>query len=310
MRIVVLEPGKKVFSAYVRTMLPLVISSASIACLISICLLVWIVIFRKNPSGSKSMSGGSGGAVNKTTIPFDNILTMKKSPWNTQYLGNKQRISVSDGVLRMKYVKNKHGATSGVKISALPGGKFPAEKLEFGYDVYFPPNFGWVKGGKLPGVCIGVGKTCATGGDWKQNQGSARFMWRSKDGKNAYIIGYLYLPVGGNFKKAYARQGAGYKKVTDPGDRTGHDLWHGELPINRGWNSLRMKIQMNTPERADGVFEIEVNGKTRTVNDVMWRDNSKVKINMMNFVTFFGGGSSSWDSKVDTYTKYKNFWIA
>jgi hypothetical protein len=42
----------------------------------------------------------------------------------------------------------------------------------------------------------------------------------------------------------------------------------------------------------------------------MWRDNSKVKITNMNLVTFFGGGSSDWDSKVDTYTEYKNFWIA
>jgi hypothetical protein len=301
-------------------MLPLVISSASIVCLIPICLLVAVIILRKSPTGSKSKSppkgsggsGGSRGPANKTTIPFDNILTMKKSPWNTQYLGNKQRLSVSNGVLRMKYVKNQHGATSGAKISALPAGKFPAEKLEFGYDVYFPENFGWVKGGKLPGVCIGVGsKDCATGGDWKKNEGSARFMWRSKDGKNAYIIGYLYLPVTGNFKKAYDVQGAGYKKVTDPGNRTGHDLWHGELPIKKGgWNSLRMKLQMNTPGKADGVFEIQVNEKTRTVNDVMWRDNSKVKITNMNLVTFFGGGSSDWDSKVDTYTEYKNFWIA
>jgi len=289
-------------------MLPLVISSASIVCLIPICLLVAVIIFRKSPQKSPK---GSGGPANKTTIPFDSILTMKKSPWNTQYLGNKQRLSVSNGVLRMKYVKNQHGASSGAKISALPAGKFPAEKLEFGYDVYFPENFGWVKGGKLGGVCIGLGsKDCATGGVWKKNEGSARFMWRSKDGKNAYIIGYLYLPVTGDYKKAYERQGAGYKKVTDPGNRTGHDLWHGELPIKKGWNSLRMKLQMNTPGKADGVFEIEVNGNTRTVNDVMWRDNSKVKINNMNLVTFFGGGSSDWDSKVDTYTKYKNFWIA
>lgn len=294
-------------------MQPSIISSVSSLSLFSACLLIASIIYmRWIPEYSVSTGGGgNGGPSNKTIIPFDGILTKKKSPWNTQHVGNKERISVSNGVLRMKYVKRQHGASSGAKISALPGGKFPAEKLEFGYDVYFPPNFGWIKGGKLPGVCLGTGSSdCATGGNWKKTQGSARFMWRSKDGKNAYIIGYLYLPIEGDVKRAFARQGSGYKKATDPGKRTGHDLWHGELPIKRGWNTLRMKIHMNTPGKQDGIFEIEVNGKTRRVTDVVWRDNPKVKISNLNFVTFFGGGSSDWDSKVDTYTKYKNFWIA
>ena len=287
---------------------------SSVFC-IPICLLLALLIFNRLKSRGKKGgldSGGSSGPSNKTTVPFDSILKTKASPWYTQSLGNQERLSVSNGILRLRYVKNAHGASSGAKASALPLNKFPANELEIGYDVFFPDTFEWKKGGKLPGVCLGTSsKECATGGDWKNGEGSCRFMWRSKDNKNAYIIGYVYLPTkDGHVKRSYDRQGAGYKRVTDPGDRTGHDLWHGELPIKKGWNSLRMKLKMNTPGKQDGLLEIEVNGQVRRVTDVLWRDSEKTKISNLNFVSFFGGGDSSWDSNRDTYTEYRNFWIA
>jgi hypothetical protein len=289
---------------------PLIIACICSLLLMPILIVVFILLLRSNKSKGGSGDGPGGGPKNKSVVPFNDILKMKKAPWNTQYLGNKERLSVSNGVLRLRYVKGAHGGSSGAKITALPEGKFPADELEFGYDVFFPETFPWVKGGKLPGVCIGdTSKACATGGAWKKNQGSARFMWRSKDGKNAYIIGYLYLPIEGHHQKAYDRQGPGYKKATDAGNRTGHDVWHNQLPIKKGWNTLRMKIRMNTPKKANGLFEIEVNGKVQRVDDVLWRDDSKVKVNNLNWVSFFGGGDSSWDSNRDTYTEYKNFWI-
>lgn len=282
----------------------------------SVSLLGLLIILRSGSTetkgGGSSGSGSSGGSLKKTNLPVESMLTKKKSPWNTQSIGNPERLSVKNGILKLRYGKNAHGATSGAKVSALPLGKFPAESLEFGYDVYFPDSFDWKKGGKLPGVCLGTNsKECATGGDWKKDEGSCRFMWRSKDGKSAYIIGYIYLPVEGDYKKSYDRQGPGYKKATDPGNRTGHDVWHGLLPIKKGWNTLRMKLKMNDPKKQNGSLEVEVNGKIQRVDDILWRDNDKVKISNINFVSFYGGGSNDWNSPShETYTEYKNIYIA
>ena len=285
-----------------------------LAVLMSLAALVIFLITRdeKTVTSGGSTGTSSSGSTKKTNLPVDTMLTKKKSPWNTQSIGNPERLSIKDGVLKLRYGKNAHGAPSGAKVSALPLGKFPAESLEFGYDVYFPDSFDWKKGGKLPGVCLGTNsKECATGGDWKKDEGSCRFMWRSKDGKSAYIIGYVYLPIEGHFKKSYDRQGSGYKKVTDPGNRTGHDLWHGQLPIKKGWNTLRMKLKMNTPKKPDGSLEVTVNGKTVRVDDIVWRDSDKVKISNINFVSFYGGGSNDWNSPMhETYTEYKNIYIA
>ena len=286
--------------------------SSSIIFLSVVAAIVIIVMNRDSDDNGTIASVGVSGPVKKTNLPVDSMLKKGAQPWNTQYIGNPERMTVKNGVLRLNYGKNAHGAGSGAKVSALPLGKFPAESIEFGYDVYFPDSFEWVKGGKLPGVCLGTTpKECATGGDWKRDEGSVRFMWRSKDNKSAYIIGYVYLPVEGDYKKSFDRQGAEYKRVTDPGNRTGHDLWHGQLPIRKGWNSLRMKIVMNTPKKANGTIEVTVNGETKRVSDVLFRDNDKVKISNVNFVSFFGGGSADWNSPSrSTYTEYRNIYIA
>jgi len=281
---------------------------------IIVCVLLLLIIRSRNGTIAVGAPGDApaGNNAQRKTLSFDSILTMKKAPFNTQYIGNKERLSVKDGVLTLRYAKNAHAGSSGAKISALPS-PLPSEKVEFGYDVLFPPSFEWVKGGKLPGVCLGGtnSKECATGGDWKVGQGSVRPMWRSKNGKDAYIIAYVYLPVGGNPSAAYKRQGKGYQAATDPGERTGHNVWTGELPIKKGWNSIRFRLVMNTPKKTDGVLEIEVNGKTRSVNDVCYRDTSSVNVNNLNFVSFYGGSGSDWNSpQHETSTSYKNFWIS
>ena len=74
---------------------------------------------------------------------------------------------------------------------------------------------------------------------------------------------------------------------------------------------MRMKIKLNTPKKQDGSLEMTVNGKTRRVDDILWRDSEKVKITNVNFVTFFGGGSNDWNSPThETYTEYKDIYIA
>ncbi len=297
-------------------MVLVVLLSVSFALCISCVVALAVFMATREPDVSSETGTTTGNStstgVKKTNLPVDTMLVKKKAPWNTQYVGSPERLSVNNGVLKMRYGKNAHGAPSGAKVSAVPLGKFPMDSIVLGYEVYFPESFVWKKGGKLPGVCLGTtSKQCATGGDWEKNEGSFRMMWRSKDNKTAYLIGYVYLPVEGHYQKAYNRQGPAYKRVTDPGERTGHDMWHGELPIQKGWNSVEMKIKLNTLNKRDGSVEVTVNGKTRRVDDIVWRDSSKVKISNINWVTFYGGGSNDWNSPThETYTEYRNIYIA
>lgn len=276
--------------------------------------LVFIVVSGQTKTGSGGGGGGGDGGP-KNVLPLDDILHNKKKPWNTQSVGNKERLSVSDGVLTLRYAKNAHAGSSGAKISAIPS-NLPADSIEFGYSVFFPSHFEFKKGGKLPGFCLGSNsRGCATGGDWSKsnNEGSVRAMWRSDDNKTAFCIGYVYIPVGGNPTKAYELQGPKYKAATDPGNRTGHDVWKKdkEFPlIKEQWNTIRFKVVMNTPKKNDGILEMEVNGKTKRVDDVRWRDSSDVKINNINLVSFYGGSGNEWNSPGHaTFTQYKNFFI-
>jgi hypothetical protein len=305
---------------YIRsvTMLnPLILmssSSMSICFIMVTMLIVYFGFIREDTSGGKPSTGGSssGGGGNRTTLAITSGMFDKKKlpPWNIDYIGNRERLQASNGQIKLIYGKNAHGGGGGAKFTAYPG-KFPREELTFGYDVYFPDSFEWKKGGKLPGMCIGKSaKECATGGDWKKDEGSARIMWRSKDGKNAYAIAYIYMPIEGEPVKAYNKQGPVYKKATDPGTRTGHDVWHGELPIKKGWNRMSLYVKMNTPGKTDGILELQVNGVKRRAADVRWRDNKEVRINNINFVSFFGGSGDDWNSPShETYTLYKNVFI-
>ena len=287
---------------------PRIVLLSSSSCMAVVVACALFLLIRLRSGGSSASSSGPSGP--RTYLDLGTMLAKKKPPFNTQYVGNQDRLSVKDGVLTLRYAKNAHGGSSGAKISAVPS-PMPSDAIELGYDIYFPDTFEWKKGGKLPGVCLGKGsKDCAVASNWVVGEGSVRFMWRSRDNKNAYIIGYVYLPVGGSPEAAYKRQGSGYKAATDPGDHAGHDLWSGELPIRKGWNSVRMKIVLNTPKKADGTIEIEVNGVTKRATDVLFRDASDIKIVSLNFVSFFGGSGNDWNSpQHETYTSYKNFFI-
>jgi len=284
---------------------PLFLSSSSLAVVAMVCLLLFLIRSR-----GSSESSGPGSSGPRTYLPLSSMLKKKTSPFNTQYIGSPERLSVSNEVLTLRYAKNAHGGSSGAKISAVPH-PLPSDAVEMGYDIYFPDSFEWRKGGKLPGLCLGKNsKDCAVASNWVVGKGSVRFMWRSRDGKNAYIIGYAYLPIGGSPTAAFKRQGSGYKAITEPGDHAGHDLWTGDLPIHKGWNSVRMKIVLNTPKKADGIIEIEVNGVTKRVNDVLFRDDSTIKVVSLNFVSFYGGSGNDWNSpQHETSTSYRNFFI-
>ena len=123
-------------------------------------------------------------------------------------------------------------------------------------------------------------------------------------------MGYAYMAVKGGPKAAYAAQGDGYKSVTEPSDRTGHDLWKKRdkgLQLQKGWNTVTMQLHLNTPGKRDGTVSLTINGVTKKVSDVMFRQNAAVKFTNVLIVSFFGGGSNDWNSPKDTSISFRNF---
>lgn len=237
------------------------------------------------------------------------VFTKNVDPWYVVGMTNEDRFSIFPNQLVLNYVPHKNGMDSGAGFHANPHKIFPRDSATFQYDVYFPKEFDWVKGGKLPGICFGIEETsCATGGDWQDDAGSFRVMWR----ETGVAIGYSYHAIAGGAARGYDIQGTSYKAVSERTASAGHNLWKKidhPMKFKKGWNTVKMTISLNTPGIKNGVIELTINGKSKKLTKVIMRERETVKLNQIDFVSFFGGGDDSWNSPIKTYTKFKNIYI-
>ncbi|XP_069105634.1 uncharacterized protein [Argopecten irradians] len=95
-------------------------------------------------------------------------------------------------VMKVKYADGSYSNTKniprGVQFYSQPPGVKGHSELTLSYDVYFPHNFDWVQGGKLPGLW-GGSQTCSGHRDTDKCF-STRYMWR-KGGAGEV---YAYIP--------------------------------------------------------------------------------------------------------------------
>jgi hypothetical protein len=166
----------------------------------------------------------------------------------------------------------------------LPGG--PAQSIFFSYGLRFAPNFAWVKGGKLPGLC---GGTCPSGGAVVSGHGgwSMRVMWRAGgDGEQyAYIL---------------------------PAQAYGTELGLGTWRFTTGdWHRLAQELILNTPGAADGIarvwYDVDPSAEpTFERKDLTFRLD-ETPADTLFFSTFFGGHDAEWATPVDTYVDFADF---
>lgn len=275
-------------------------------CVVSLSSSLILMNRKKAAMGTSSVSSGSSVLTGTPMPPPE--LAKGKAPWNIISISNPENVSVSNGELVMKIKKGLHGMDSGGSFRANPNKKLPADSVTMSYEVFFPSNLQWIKGGKLPGVCFGTSESeCSTGGNWQPDSGSFRVMFR----EDGLAIGYSYLAIKGGAQAAINAQGTGYKDVVVATGDTGHDLWKkkqaGLRFVKGKWNTVTMDLKMNTPGQRNGKISLTVNGINRTVSDTVFRQDTKVKFNNANVVSFFGGGSSEWNSPIDTTIKFRNF---
>lgn len=283
-------------------------SASSLAC--AFCILVVFLLLKKGGAGI----GPSGpipqpGPGQPLPIP---TLAKKTAPWNIRTIRNETQIKVQGDVLRYEFKKGTHGSESGPAIYANPFGKLPAEAATLSFNAWFPPDWDFVKAGKLLGLSIGAQEgDHASGGEWSPTAGSARLMWRDPEGDSAILKGYVYLAIEGGPAAAYNFQGPQTKAVTTPDERTGYNLWYkkggGMRLYKNKWNSLSLTVVLNTPGKANGQFSITCNGVRKEVRDIMWRQSAAVKINELYMTAIFGGSDESFAPPRDTYCLFRDF---
>ncbi|RKP14197.1 hypothetical protein BJ684DRAFT_6373, partial [Piptocephalis cylindrospora] len=151
----------------------------------------------------------------------------------------------------------------------------------YSFEVFFPKNFDWVKGGKLPGLqggedhCSGGDRDAKSSSCW-----SVRVMWRAKGDAEAYM--YVPDPQG---------QGLCGEASADCDEEFGVSVDRGVLKFIAGqWNKVSLTVRTNQGG-SKGYMKLEINGKSIERNNVIYSKEGKLGVNSASFQTFFGGGS-------------------
>jgi hypothetical protein len=198
------------------------------------------------------------------------------------------------GTLDVTYGKGS-SAPSCTNCPATGGGQFyqnlgklgrtdltDATTLYLSYQVRFPTNFDFGKGGKLPGFYGGPPGN-ASGGN-HGDAWSTRFMWRPQNGTPSGEV-YVYIPSG----KGYGKDvGLGSWKFAADGQT--HTV---QQSVNRANGNVTVWY--------DGKQVLSANAVTGI---------SGIPFRGVFFSTFFGGHETSWGPKSTVHAYFSNFVVS
>ena len=168
------------------------------------------------------------------------------------------------------------------------------EELYVAYDIRFANDFDFVRGGKLPGLCGASNNAapstgCNTGGGFPTGYDgwSARGMWR----ENGELESYIYHASQRNF-------------FADD------EFWN--VRALRGvWHRVEHRIVLNTPGQRNGIIEAWFDGqRVLSLDNLEYRKDRSIGINLFYFSTFFGGNDPSWAPSSDQTMNFDNFVIS
>ncbi|THV06941.1 hypothetical protein K435DRAFT_710665 [Dendrothele bispora CBS 962.96] len=167
---------------------------------------------------------------------------------------SQQPESKPQSILQLFYPKgsiNPGGANKGgSQFYATPLNLSNATSVSLTYSVYFPKDFEFVLGGKLPGLY--GGHTGCSGGKPSEDCFSTRMMWR-EEGEGEM---YLYAPKNNQTPELCE------DPQSDCNVEYGFSLGRGSFNYKRGeWTTINQTVTLNTPGVQDGRFVLLVNGK-------------------------------------------------
>ncbi|KAH8929198.1 polysaccharide lyase family 14 protein [Atractiella rhizophila] len=196
---------------------------------------------------------------------------------------------------------NDHAPIGGAGFYSQPLNLSNAVEVTLSYRVFFPANFSFEKGGKLPGL-YGGHPSCSGGRD-SESCFSTRLMWR-KEGDGEL---YLYLP-----KNDQDPELCQLKPKSVCEGEYGLSLGRGSWRFKTGeWTEVLQKVTLNTPGRRDGSFVVMADGKQVLGFDrVFYRHDDSVRFWGIMFQTFFGGHDPDYASPVNQYAYFDKFTLA
>ncbi|CAH1787651.1 unnamed protein product [Owenia fusiformis] len=226
--------------------------------------------------GTVRWNWGRGSTIQVASNPSGNGPVLRAFYPQNSYIGNPNRSMRGGGSFKSRPIR-------------------PGTSRTLSYDIYFAPNFDFVRGGKIPGLWGGQGM--CNGGAVDDRCFSTRFMWRG-DGTGEI---YFYSPT--PQKPDFCSRPNIYCNF-----QYGHGLGRGAFRFQRGrWHKLQQFIKLNTPGKFDGIAKIFLDGrKVFQVNDLSFRSNSNVWIDTLWFDTAFGGQYNARSTR-DTYAYFNNF---
>lgn len=210
-----------------------------------------------------------------------------KERWKADWPGCEFEGGVKDGRLavveqggekwlRVNFAVGQIGPEQGGAGWRWPVGRH--EQAELCYTLRFSPDFDFVKGGKLPGLCGGPENVSGGRPADGKNGFSARLMWR-KDGRGE---AYVYHK---NQKGNYGDSFPFPEDFRFPTDK----------PV-----TVRLAVRMNTPGKRDGTLRVWTTtaGQDERLmverKDMEWRSVDSFGVDGLYFETFHGGGDKSW----------------
>lgn len=238
------------------------------------------------------------------SLPVDDLKSSGGGAWNLKGRVNwkKSKISTFEGASVIEVQHDKNSGTSrdkgvgGISIPCAPRG-FPRSSggLVVSFDVYFPAGWKWARGGKFGGVSVGTEP--ASGGRHNDRGASNRIMWQTDGG----AILYIYPPSG------VKQVAPALAKAKDYGNGVFNAEFARALRVGQ-WNTVELGTRLNTfsgsKPNADGAGSLTVNGRTETIDRVIWRRYPDVRLEGFDMGVFFGGPDPS---PVDQHAYYKNF---
>lgn len=198
-------------------------------------------------------------------------------------------------LLVQRFIPSSKGTVRSHGAALVPRGM---TKLGVRFDVLFPSNWEWVRGGKFGfGFYAGLAET-------RRREDGSTYTHTSGGGNNhpdASIIRPIFRP-GGRLHVYTYRQ----NKV-DPSYRYGEDLAGGQVVPVGQWSSITLVAYLNSQlDKADGELHFTVNGETNVLRGIQFLSEGILDFTRAVISAFHGGGDSTWSPSKPLVLRYRN----
>lgn len=203
-------------------------------------------------------------------------------------------------VLKVKYPKGKvktNDSGMHTKVYWEDTGE-NLEELYISYMVYFPEDFEFRAGGKLPGLSYQT----------SERNMSLRLMWRY-DGLAEFYVHYNTEPSWDGWHASINWS------LIDPYEEPNGNPQPDQVKFKKGqWNKIELYNKLNTPGQNNGIMRAWLNGQLAiniTDNgDYRQSDEGDIHLNSIYLSTFFGGSDETFQPTKDIYAYFDDFKVS